>query len=436
MVLNSKRPAPEEKMGNQLKQYKPGLISIFLLFAAVIAGCISSGDPRLGNSSATPAPSATFTATVKGTADTSPVAQVGDQSISMADFQEYVRFQRYQLIMQYSQYYQFYQQYPGDPFGLRSQLDQIASNLTDSQSLGSNVIDFMIEDIMVAKEAAKRGIIISDAEVNASYQQAFGFFANGTPTPTVEPSLAVLSTLNPTQLAIVTATVAPISSPTPEATATPDPAATLEPSPTPYTQEMFNTVTSTFFTNLKTIDISEAFIHNLIRIQLLRQKLNESFAKDIPVSQEQVWARHILVADEAAANAVLTRLNSGEDFAKVAAEVSTDTSNKDAGGDLGWFSKGTMVTEFENAAFALKVGEISQPVKTSFGYHIIQAIGHEVRPLNASDVETARNAAYSSWIQAQLSDPSIQRGTNWAQNVPAVPPFTAPNLDATPAATP
>ena len=99
------------------------------------------------------------------------------------------------------------------------------------------------------------------------------------------------------------------------------------------------------------------------------RKAYDEAAKAEPPQQE-IHARHILLPTEEDAKKALARVKGGEDFAKVANEVSKDTAGD--GGDLGWFTKDRMVPEFSDAAFKLKKGEISEPVKTQFGWHIIQ----------------------------------------------------------------
>ena len=100
-------------------------------------------------------------------------------------------------------------------------------------------------------------------------------------------------------------------------------------------------------------------------------KLYEETVKSLPPEQE-VHARHILVETEDQAKAVLERLNKGEDFAKVSAELSKDPGSGQQGGDLGWFTKERMVPEFAEAAFKLEPGKLSDPVKTQFGWHVLK----------------------------------------------------------------
>ncbi len=105
--------------------------------------------------------------------------------------------------------------------------------------------------------------------------------------------------------------------------------------------------------------------------------------RDEFTQEEQVRARHILVKVDdqrtdalalAAIEAAKRRLAGGEDFAKVAAAVSEDPGSKDRGGDLGFFGRGRMVPEFEQAAYGAEIGQLVGPVKTSFGYHLIEAL--------------------------------------------------------------
>ena len=88
---------------------------------------------------------------------------------------------------------------------------------------------------------------------------------------------------------------------------------------------------------------------------------------------KEVHAAHILVKTQDEAQGVLDGLKSGKSFAQLAQEKSTCPSGK-RGGDLGWFGRGRMVREFESAAFGLKKGDTSGPVKTEFGWHIIKCL--------------------------------------------------------------
>jgi peptidyl-prolyl cis-trans isomerase D len=111
---------------------------------------------------------------------------------------------------------------------------------------------------------------------------------------------------------------------------------------------------------------------------------------------EERRARHILIAVEdgeedaarAAAEAVVARLRGGEDFAAVAAEVSTDAGTKAQGGDLGWMGRGILVGPFEDALFALEIGQLSEPVRSDFGFHVIRL--DEVRAGDLQSFEAVR----------------------------------------------
>ncbi len=114
------------------------------------------------------------------------------------------------------------------------------------------------------------------------------------------------------------------------------------------------------------------------------QKLYDDFLKEFK-PEDEVRARHILVPTEEDAKKVEARLKAGEDFAKVSEEVSKDDSVKAKGGDLGFFTKERMVKPFADAAFQLQPGQISAPVKTDFGWHVIRVEEKRTRPAPTFD---------------------------------------------------
>jgi parvulin-like peptidyl-prolyl isomerase len=120
----------------------------------------------------------------------------------------------------------------------------------------------------------------------------------------------------------------------------------------------------------------DVLLRELYKKEILNKaKVSEADIKDqYQKMKEEVHAWHILVDSEAQADSIYQQLKNGADFAQLAKEKSIDPSAKSNGGDLGFFSWGKMVPEFQEVAFKLKDGEISRPVKTQFGWHIIKVV--------------------------------------------------------------
>ncbi|MBI2821517.1 MAG: peptidyl-prolyl cis-trans isomerase [Acidobacteria bacterium] len=121
---------------------------------------------------------------------------------------------------------------------------------------------------------------------------------------------------------------------------------------------------------------------------------------------ENVNASHILVRTEQEAWEIKKQLQQGADFAELARQKSLDTTNKNIGGNLGFIVRGAMLPAFDEAAFRLKIGEISDPVQTSFGYHIIKVL--QVRPREIQPFDQARRV-----IEARVVN---RKQNEWLKN--------------------
>ncbi len=310
------------------------------------------------------------------------------------------------MIMDVDQMLNTFQQLGGTPevFGyFEQQLMLAVTSLEQPLLVGQEVLQALTQDIILKVEAKKMGIVIDDARLDQEIQEAFGYFAGGTPTPAV--------------------TLAPTSTP---ATAddqdgSPDPTATPLLQPTEYTVDLFESNYNNFLLSVEDVGVSEQTIRDIIEITIIREEVIEIVSADVEEESEHVWIRHILVADEDTANEVIEKLAAGDDFVDLAAEYSLDTSNKDNGGDLDWFSRGAMVPPFEEAAFALEVGEISDPVSTDFGWHILESLGKDDLLLDPSAYQQLRNQAFSDWMTEKetIYQPIVI--DNWSKYVPTEP---------------
>ncbi len=388
---------------------------------------------------------------------TKTVAEVNGEKITLNQFQQEVRYQRFLTVNTYKQYYDLYAAFGTDlGSSFLNSLKQIESDMSNANSVdyGQKVLDLMIENRLIAQYAAQNNITVSQAEIDEALKKGFGYYPEGTPSPTATATAFATSTLSALQLSLVTPT--PLATNTPEieqstveaeatqeneptveATPTeapqtspteiPSPTATFEPTPTAteYTLEGYQNNLEKYYDELKNINLPKKFLQQKFTEYLLREKVFNEITNDMLPKQEQVWARHILVADEETAKEVLQKIEEGEDWTALAAVYSTDTSNSAKGGDLGWFATGKMVAAFEEVAFALEIGEISQPVGTEFGWHIIQVLGHEVRPISASELNTLKSKQFDEWVAQHKEQSQIETYETWQEDVPLVPTIPA-----------
>jgi parvulin-like peptidyl-prolyl isomerase len=366
------------------------------------------------------------------------VADVSGEKIPLRDWQAQVRFGRSNLIRNALQTYSFAQAFPDPSFqaSFAQQLQQAVFQL-EPTTAGQTVLDQMIENAVIRMEAEKLGISISDDEIEKEFQAAFGFFPEG--TPTTEPTREVLptSTLSSLQLTLIPPTATSTATPTADLTSTPtdSPTATIpvtpsptieatpEPTATPYTQEGYEDLYKRTINDYRlNYQVTEKDLRYVILNQIFREKVENQILADLPRSEEQAWARHILVEDEATAKDLASRLEKGESFCDLAEEYSTDDSNKNQCGDLGWFGKGRMVEEFETAAFALALGDVSDPVQTQFGWHIIQLMGKEERQLSEDEYRSLRQTRFQEWLTEVKQAYTITIFDEiWQANVPQEP---------------
>jgi parvulin-like peptidyl-prolyl isomerase len=316
-----------------------------------------------------------------------PVAIVGGVPIRTDTYQKMVRYVRFNLKNQIARLRdQLSRLDPNDQFMsqyYQQSIEQLESQLADLQTLGQQVLDDLIDEELIRQEAARRGIMVTPEEVQLEIETQFGYERNP-PTPTPTP---------------ITTT------------------ATITPTPTiaPMTQAQFQELYATTLKALRErAGFSEADFRRIFEAMLLREKLQEAMGREVPTIAEQVHARQIQVKTEEQAQAIMTLLeedideasalsallvlladeeeikteeeirtekdpqkllaqlkDSEDPFAFLAQSFSKDTGTKDEGGDLGWFSKDRMVPEFEEVAFSTPAGEISEPVETQFGWHVI-----------------------------------------------------------------
>lgn len=338
-----------------------------------------------------------------------PVATVNGIAISTADFEARVRHRRLAL-QQEREFYALQRQSldPTDPdvASLLEQLNQIIRELDAQLSasyaplLGKEVLDMMVQEELVRQEANRRGITVSQEEIDRAIEEQFGY----------DRDAAAAALLTPTPAAVLTTTS--------ETTAT-------VPSATPIPREEFERRYQEYVKNvLKPSGLSEAKFRALVEVSLLYEKLRAAMAADLPKTMEQVEIRYISFSSEEEATKAVERLDKGEKWEDIAAEIKENEASVAYVADNQWVTRGYLEQFFnpEVAAqvFELTVQKYTAPLADGTGrWVVIQLLDHQERELDSLMRYYEVQRAFQEWMNAQMTN--VQYSDNWAEKVPTTP---------------
>jgi hypothetical protein len=396
------------------------------------------------------------------------IASVNGVNITRGD---YWKLRRFSLGTQIAQYQFFSSQNPQQYASIIQQLQVDLQNVKTSPP-DPAALQGMIDDIVVQQNLGDLGLAITQTDLDNYIADNFnpGVVNTPTPTTTVNPTVRAWAT-ETASAAVATATAQAAATPrgtpgtpgTPGATpgtpaATPaTPAATPTTPGTPGTPEgtpavsptatisrdqAIATATAGYANYLK--DLEEAvdmsrddYVRLVARPQIARQKVTAKLTGEISDVQPQARAVHILLATKAGAEQARQQiLQDPGSFAKIAREQSTDTSTNQNGGDLGWFPRGVMVKEFEDVAFSLPIDQVSEPVQTRFGWHLIKVIEKsDTRPIAEETLASLKEGVFQKWLDGQKVDAKIDSDNIETTPTPALQQFSPPP-GAPPAPTP
>jgi parvulin-like peptidyl-prolyl isomerase len=344
-----------------------------------------------------------------------PIVEINGEIVTIREYKARVRLVQFSMINEYQNIQnilQFYADEPSITTYYQQRLEQLAAELNNPFMQGQQAIQELMDEVLVRQEAIARGIAVSRDEIDAAVAvQAFNFYRDGTPTPQPSP------TADPTALAAAAAT----STSSPDA-GTPTPSPTPLPTPTAYTEEGFLAQYAERMQFYEEIGILEEDYLALFEADLFAQRLKSDIEQELPTEEDQVWLRHIQVTDVEEAQEVRERLRNGESWDDLAAELSQDILTSNDGGDLGWLGHRDVVSRYGEVfgiiAYSISVGEFSGPVESDDAWHIIQVIGHEVRPLSEATLAQRLQEAYDELLAGLMADAEVVIDDSWVDYTP------------------
>jgi parvulin-like peptidyl-prolyl isomerase len=361
---------------------------------------------------------------------------------------------------------------------LLSQQGSPLEQLLNTEGFANQVLTAMEQELIVGQTAEELGVEVDDAAIEEAVENEMTLYtgrilretptstpsevpsetatplvtstASPTPSQTLTPSQTVQPTLEGCAEGEECATVTPLptSVPSNTPTVTPEFSETPTPTETPLTIQDSAATTEAFRNDYfsggeETSGLNEDAIRNVFYYRALSDGVRDIITADSEaypdyfVGEDETWVdvRHILIQfpqDQPAppegddneyyeeAFQIYEALQAGESFAALAQSASDDGSGAN-GGSLGWSTSSDYVEGFKEAVETLPIGAISEPVRSQFGYHVIQVMDREARDLTDTQEESLRDQKFAEWLQEQRLIARIERRDSWQDYIPDEP---------------
>ncbi len=331
-----------------------------------------------------------------------PVAVVGSTPISTADFVARVKLRRAGIARElYNYRAQLSLMDPTDPSvapyleQLNQLIRQDEAQLEPDQAIaiGQQVLDEMVQEEIIRQEAERRGLTVSEEEIDRALEQQFGYDRDAeaaSPPPATGPFTDTTSE-----------TSAPV---------------TRE----EFEQRYQNYVES----ELKPSGVSEEQFRALIEVSLLYEQVRDAIVASVPETMEQVDIRFISSTSQDAIDQIAARLDAGELWDDIVAEIEADEESDLRSSAPGWQTTGTLENqlgvEMAGVIFATPVGSYTQPLLGSNGgYYIVQVQAHEEHELEGLVLAFEQNRVFQDWFNQQHQ--LVEYSDNWQEKVPTEP---------------
>jgi hypothetical protein len=361
------------------------------------------------------------------------VASVRDEEINLQNWQDRVRYQRAQFITTIEDQLEAF----GDLATVQQFNQQQINLLLNGEELGRLVLEQMVDEEVIAQEAAARGITVTDEEVDERIGEQFNYFGGGLPTPFPTPTETIMPTpsITPIPTAVITE-VLPTNTPFP--TPTTGPTATPPPTATPVSQESFETDLDDLLDRFRRMGVDEETFRETVRQQILREKLADALAEEeeLATEEEMVSAFVLSFGTEEEAEAALAQIEA-EGFLEVWNQVRSQPPDPDverppAATEQLWRTRdqlvGTYTEEAAEVLFDTETGEytviLEVPGETEeqlSRFYIFQVSGREVRPLAAGTIDGLKSQLVSDLITTVRNAGDVETTQLWRTRWPSNP---------------